>query len=450
MSDWTLQRVEQMAPDAAAVAAARGVAKPGKWAHLGSDGQLLWGECQGSGANPYQVRVALDDAAYKCSCPSRKLPCKHTLGLLMLFADGKSVPAGKPPGFVDEWSSGRARRAETRQKKETAEAAPADPEARARRVEKREARIGAGLDQLEVWLADLIGQGLAAARAQPPAFWEQMAARLVDAQAPGLARRLGEVGDRALTESRWQPRLLRSLAELQLLIDAWRGIDRLDIALAAEVRTLIGWTQSQEELREAAGVRDQWQVIGRRQWMDDKLKTQFTWLHGTASGSLALVLEFAVGAQPMPASYSLGQMLDLELVYFDGAPPLRALEKSRHASAGRRLEMPAAADIAALQARRAVQLAANPWLGARPIVLGPVKPVMLGERLFLEDAALRRIPVHEKFLLKWHMVALAGVGDLVVFGEWDGAEFEPITVECGGSWFTPSQLNALPLWSRVA
>ena len=110
VSDWTTQRVEQMAPDAAAVTAARGVAKPAKWASLGRNETLVWGECQGSGSSPYQVRVDHTDVAYKCSCPSRKLPCKHTLGLLMLFADGRAVPAGKPPAFVEEWAAGRAKR----------------------------------------------------------------------------------------------------------------------------------------------------------------------------------------------------------------------------------------------------------------------------------------------------------------------------------------------------
>src|SRR6185295_683741 len=125
-------------------------------------------------------------------------------------------------------------------------------------------RVAAGLDQLETWLADIVAQGLAAARAQPPAFWAQMAARLVDAQAPGLARRVAELGDRALAESAWQPKLLRALAELQLAIDAWRNVDNLPPALAAELRSLIGWTQSQEELRAQTGIRDAWQVIGRR------------------------------------------------------------------------------------------------------------------------------------------------------------------------------------------
>ncbi len=440
-----------MAPDGAAVTAARGVAKPGKWKNLGRTETLVWGECQGSGANPYQVRVDLTDAGYKCSCPSRKLPCKHTLGLLMLFTDGKSVAGGTPPGFVDEWSAGRAKRAEAKQKKEeSAAAAPPDPEAKARRVEKRESRVSAGLDQLEVWLADLIGQGLASARAQPPAWWAQMSARLVDAQAPGVARRVGELGDRALGETRWQAKLLRGLAELQLLIDAWRNMDKLPAALAAEIRTLVGFTQSQEELRERAGLRDQWQVIGRRQTQDDRMRTQYTWLQGANSGTTALILEFAVGAQPMPASYSLGQVLDLELVFFEGVAPIRALEKARHSSAARRLALPAGIDIATLQSSRASALAQNPWLGSRPCVLGPVRPVLRDERLWLEDAARRRVPVSDRFALQWHLLALGGAGDLTIFGEWDGAEFEPLTVEQGGSWYTPAQINSVPLWSRVA
>jgi hypothetical protein len=452
MSDWTLQRVEQMAPDGAAVTAARGVAKPGKWTNLGRDERLLWGECQGSGANPYQVRVDLSDAGFKCSCPSRKLPCKHTLGLLMLFTDGKSVQAGKPPVFVDEWSASRAKRAETKQKKEEAvTSAPlVDPAAKARRSEKRESRVNAGVDQLEVWLADIIAQGLAAARGQPPAFWSQMAARLVDSHAPGLARRVAELGDRALSEARWQAGMLRSLAELQLLIDAWRGIDRLPEQLAAEVRTLIGWTQSQEELRERPGVRDHWQVVGRRQSQDDRLRVQYTWLHGANTGSLAMILEFAPGAQPLPTNYSLGQVLDAELVYFDGVPELRALEKTRHATAPRRLTLPPAADIIALQSARAAALSANPWLASRPFILGPVRPVIQGERLSLEDAAGRRVALNEKFPLGWHLLGLAGSDTLNLLGEWNGNVFEPLTVEHAGLWYTPAQINALALWSKVA
>ena len=235
MSEWSTQRVEQLAPDAAAVKAAQSVARPNKWTNLGRDEQFAWGECQGSGMTPYQVRVDHADGTCKCSCPSRKLPCKHSLGLLLMFADGRSVPTGVRPPFGIEWAESRTKRAEAKQKKEESkDAAPPDPMAAAKRAEKRESRVSAGLDQLETWLTDIVSQGLAAARAQPPAFWAQMAARLVDAQAPGLARRVAELGDRALAESRWQVKLLRALAELPRAARTY--LDRLQVLSGAPLR----------------------------------------------------------------------------------------------------------------------------------------------------------------------------------------------------------------------
>jgi hypothetical protein len=122
-----MQRVEQLAPDAAAVEAAQGIGRPQKWQGLGHNERLLWGECQGSGSNPYQVRVDPDDAACKCSCPSRKLPCKHALGLLMLFA-WKNVPTASMPGFVEEWEVGRAKRAQAKTARAAAPEKPPDPQ----------------------------------------------------------------------------------------------------------------------------------------------------------------------------------------------------------------------------------------------------------------------------------------------------------------------------------
>jgi uncharacterized Zn finger protein len=50
------------------------------------------------------VRVARADLAAKCTCPSRKVPCKHTLGLLVLAATMPSaLIATQPPEWVMEW-----------------------------------------------------------------------------------------------------------------------------------------------------------------------------------------------------------------------------------------------------------------------------------------------------------------------------------------------------------
>ena len=54
----------------------------------------------------------------------------------------------------------------------------------------------AGMDDFARWLADLARSGTASARHQPYAWWDGTAARLVDAQLPGLADEVRSVGGR--------------------------------------------------------------------------------------------------------------------------------------------------------------------------------------------------------------------------------------------------------------
>ena len=102
MSRWTLAAVEKAAPDASSLAAARKLAIPGPWSDTGSTDHLVWGKCQGSGKTPYQVSIDLTGPAFRCSCPSRKFPCKHALALLMLWVrgDGSVSDVGEPADFA--------------------------------------------------------------------------------------------------------------------------------------------------------------------------------------------------------------------------------------------------------------------------------------------------------------------------------------------------------------
>jgi hypothetical protein len=450
LSEWSVSRVEQLAPDAAAVKAGQGLAKPSKWQKLGRDERVIWGECQGSGANPYQVRVDLEVAAYKCSCPSRKQPCKHALGLLLMTAAGESIPTGAPPAFVEEWVAGRAKRAEVKATRAAAPEKAPDAEAQARRVEKRESRIETGLAQLEGWLADIVAQGLAAARARPTQFWSQMEARLVDAQAPGLARRVSMLSELAVSGESWQPELLAGMARLQLLVDAYRRVDKLPAPLAAEVRTQVGWTQPQDALLERAGVRDRWHVLGHRQSADERLRTQYTWLVGIESGRYALILDFAVGNQPLPATLRIGQVIDAELVYFEGAPLLRALVKQRFDGMSPRHTLPSALDVAGLQREFTARLAENPLLERWPAVLGPVATSCNGAQMYFMDTSGRRVAAARSFRHGWLFDALAGGSGLSVFGQWNGHTFDPISVEHDGKLFSLAHVGDLPVLSKVA
>jgi hypothetical protein len=77
-----------------------------------------------------------------------------------------------------------------------------------------------GLDALDLWLDDLLRQGLATVETQPATFWERQAARMVDAQAPGIAARLQEDVRQAIG---WTLKEEDVLAGGEVVADAGRG-----------------------------------------------------------------------------------------------------------------------------------------------------------------------------------------------------------------------------------
>jgi uncharacterized Zn finger protein len=117
-----LERIEALAPDQASLGAARKLLKPSSWPTLAEGEGLVWGECQGSGATPYRVVLNEADAGYKCTCPSRKFPCKHTLALMWMRAETTtaSTPATLPE-WVKDWLSRRRGKSTTAIKDEDEE-----------------------------------------------------------------------------------------------------------------------------------------------------------------------------------------------------------------------------------------------------------------------------------------------------------------------------------------
>ena len=117
----TEQQVLALAPDAGSASNGKKLAQAKNWPLLGRSQRALWGECQGSGAKPYQVRLDMADFASKCSCPSFKFPCKHALGLLVLTANQPQLVAdGSEPAWVAEWLD---KRSDTAARKEAKAAA---------------------------------------------------------------------------------------------------------------------------------------------------------------------------------------------------------------------------------------------------------------------------------------------------------------------------------------
>ncbi|WP_433336917.1 SWIM zinc finger family protein [Spirillospora sp. CA-294931] len=423
MSDrWDRQQVLGLAPDPASAKAAVGIAKPGRWGGTGGDDEALWGECAGSGKSVYRTGVDLTEPAFRCTCPSRKFPCKHALGLLLLWSEG-AVPHGARPGWVAEWIEQRRERADKAHERQEHRAAKArDPKT----AERREARVDDGVAELDQWLRDQVTHGLAQAEKAPYRLWDDAARRLVDAQAGGLA---GQVRGLAGVPRRpgWPDRLLEEYALLRLLVRAYQRRDELPAPLRETVRTRVGFTVPQEEvLAEGERVRDRWCVTGSRDTAADQLTIRRVWLRGAETGRPALVLSFAAPGRPLEASLVVGTAVDADLAFYPGARPLRALLAERHGPA--EPAHPPGTTIAGLLDEHAAALADDPWLGRWPAVLTDVRPARTATgELHVIDAKGHALPLRAAD--PWRLLAVSGGEPVTVSGEW-----------------TPQGLRALAAW----
>lgn len=427
---WTAEQIIKLAPDSGSAKAGKELANRRKWQTLGFNEVAAWGECQGSAKNPYQTEIFLEEPAYRCTCPSRKFPCKHSLGLFLLLVDQPEAfarPQAEPPAWVTEWLEKRSQKQEeTQQAVAAPKSKPSGKAGQDRRADQRQAKVEAGLEELRLWVSDLVRQGLAAAQGQPYKFWDGMAARMVDAQAPGLARRLREMGGIVSTGTGWQERLLDRLAQLHLLLEGYRQLEQLPVGLQAEIRNQIGWTQSQEELLNRPGLYDRWLVVGQGQEVEERLKTRRTWLFGSSSRRAALVLQFAYGNQPMEAGLLPGSSLDSELVFFPGAYPLRAVVKPTPGRTYLDLDSwPGHSTILEAMEGYSLALAENPWLNLYPVMLNAIYPVRSGEGWQVRDESGRCLPVAANFSKGWPLMALSGGRPLGFFGTWDGSALTP-------------------------
>lgn len=386
-----------LAPDLSSRKAAQGVSSPGLWSGVGVTAEAIWGEYTGGGSTPYRAYVDLSGPVYRCGCPGEKSPCEHALGLLLLWSAGGVPPAARRPAG------------------------------------QRERRVAAGLAELERWLADEVGQGLAGARS--PGHWDGPARRLVDAQAPGVAGTVSRLGA-VLAADDWPARLLGEYALLHLLAVAHRRLscaEAPDEGLLRTVRSRIGFPVAKEEVLAGPAVRDVWDVLGSRDDEHDRLVTRRVWLRGRAGGRAALLLSYAPAGREQDDPPAAGTALDADLAFYPGSAPLRALVATRHdtgpaapaGGSGPAATPPPGTTPGRALAEVAGALAADPWLDSWPVVLAGVVPA--GDDLRLLSGPGGGLTLHPSCGTPWRLVAASGGRPLTVAAEWTPQGLRPLS-----------------------
>lgn len=414
---WNPQTLQSAAANATALERARGIAYPFRWESVFGNETILWGYYK-TGAEPFHTAVHLHRLQFSCTCPSRQRPCKHVLALVMLYLQGSDAFQvwHDYPDWVQTWLEKQEKKAAKVQEKPVA----IEP------LEKTWLLMQSGIIELQAWLQDLARHGLADTLARDADYWNDFAARMVDAKLSGIGRRIRGFAQIAELENAHEY-LLAEIAELYLFAQAFQQIEQLPEGMQQELLSFSSVNLKKEDVLAQAGIADTWYIIGQTEKMEENLRQRRTWLLGQATNTKALLLDFVFGNADFPEQWEVGKMIKAELVFYPGNFRQRALVKQYIFTAGS-FTLAGYATWNDFLKDYAEALAANPWLGNFPVLIDDVVPIIAGRQLLLIDNDQQQLPTITSEENIWKLLALSGGHPIQVFGEWTGKALTPLTV----------------------
>ncbi len=189
----TRELVRSAAPNPAAVSNAEKICSRGEFLNLQKteDETLIFGECQGSGKNPYSTSADFSGAepVFRCSCPSRQFPCKHALALMLEWLSGKPFQTADIPADI----AAKREKAAKRTEKSAQPAAPAkqNKSAAAKKLKKQLE----GLDLAESFVKDMLSRGVYSTNSAAADQYRGLAKQLGDYWLPGLQETMNRIVD---------------------------------------------------------------------------------------------------------------------------------------------------------------------------------------------------------------------------------------------------------------
>lgn len=450
---FTNEQITAIIPDNASLSAGKKLVS-GSWLSLGKSEHFIWGEIKGSSSTPYQTGIDLSEPAFKCSCPSRKFPCKHAIALLFIGAENESrFTSLSPPDWMVQWMANRERKAE-QQEAHKSKLPPTEKQVKdaEKRKEKRRKNVDEGVEEMFLRLNNMLKHGLTSFAIGDYSFWIEQASRMTNAQAPGLATIMKRCYQMMQKHPSRERRLITELSLLYLLLKSYRNIDTIDSLLKSDVESLIGSIQKKEDLltsESANTITDHWLIFGKykKTYVSDNLTAHYVWLYGLESKRFALILDFVFGNNALNEIYVPNTYFQGELMYWDSGFPLRAVVKQKE---------PCLDPLEAMRSSRssfknweemldyvADVLAVQPWADNIPVRIDQVVLTYEQDRWLLLDKNEQVLPLHHLFPVSqiWHILTLSGGYPFNIWGLWDHDEFIILYYGIKEYYFTVNKLE---------
>lgn len=193
MRQITEQQIMALAPNPAAAANGKKISQKGGFVRLerSADDSFFLGECTGSGAKNYITSADFLDPGqpvFRCTCPSRQFPCKHSLALLYEMLSGKDFSVCDTPEDILQKRQKKEARAAKAAEKETEKQEKAPKKVnKAARLKKLQKQLE-GLELTEKLIRELMTAGLGSMGGASLPTYRALAKQLGDHYLPGPQR----------------------------------------------------------------------------------------------------------------------------------------------------------------------------------------------------------------------------------------------------------------------
>jgi len=419
------EQIWALAPDEASKKAGKDLAYSEKWITKGYNDLAIWGECKGSGSKPYETQIHIETITCKCSCPSRKFPCKHSLGLLILYVKNKAIfTHSTEPTWVTDWLK---KKKEQSAKKEESKEKPINEISQAKRLQAREELVDSGIEELLIWMKDVIKNGIVSFPEKGTSILHHLAKRMVDAKSQGLASLLRKMAAIDFYTEGWENIFLSHLFNLYLVVSGFKNKSNINELLLEDIKGNIGFIKTQEQLKILDGITDNWIVIGKQTTQEDDMMIERNWLYGCSSKQYALIIHFSVRWQVNSLLLVPGSCIHATLVFYPSAHPLRAIIKEQFAV----VESPKFKgadnwDEVSNSIQNCKQI--MPLMIDLPFIIHQVIPVFHQNSWWLKDVENKMVRLPKKFSSLFDLLAISGGNavDISVVG--NGLIFQPIGV----------------------
>lgn len=182
----TAELIRSAAPNPAADQNGQKISRSGGFQSLyvSEDKTLIFGDCKGSGSKPYRTSADFsgDSPVFRCSCPSRQFPCKHSLGIMYDWLAGKSFGVAQIPADILEKRQKLAKKAEKAENAEAAEKKP--PKQNKSAAAKKLKKQAEGLELAEQFVNDLFSRGISSVSSAAAEQYKNLAKQLGDYYLP--------------------------------------------------------------------------------------------------------------------------------------------------------------------------------------------------------------------------------------------------------------------------